>query len=271
MSHAVAWELVADHEPRFSSARERYVWRRRRDQLRSDSEPERLLASWLADRAGRELFQSREAPQQLLADPRIVPSGASDPRSRMSAANVAEGYVFAGDLQLFRRAHLLRPGGSDPERHPARRGRPARASRPAAAARSRPRRARRATRAGARARADPRAPRVSVTLPSMTDAQRQGWSAHAGPARPFPEPLAPVNECWPAPVVEGYGTTTHQRNGPGAAVVHERPLWPSHAGREQLVGRTPGELSQGTARTLRRRVAPEAGAGRLGQPLMSGA
>ena len=175
MSHAVAWELVADHEPRFSSARERYVWRRRLDQLRSDSEPERLLASWLADRAGRELFHP-ESPSSCWPIPgSFRPS--KHPRSRMSAANVAEGYVFAGDLQLFRRAHLLRPGGSDPNvilhvvadlpEHPV----PLLLLAADLAEHDGPREL-------GRARALIREHlRVSVTLPSMTDAQRQGWSA----------------------------------------------------------------------------------------------
>ena len=42
-----------------------------------------------------------------LADPRLVPSGISDPRSAMSAGNGAEGYVRPSDVEALMRDYLM--------------------------------------------------------------------------------------------------------------------------------------------------------------------
>lgn len=88
--------------------------RDRIDRLRSDPEPERLLASWLAARARRLEFTTRE-PLGVLADQRVVPGGVSDPRAGISAGEFAEGYVTAGELEAVRRSHLLRPATGVPD------------------------------------------------------------------------------------------------------------------------------------------------------------
>ena len=53
------------------------------------------------------LFVANE-PAAVLADPRVVRSGVSDPRAGLSAAEWAEGWVRADDLKALRRTHLLR-------------------------------------------------------------------------------------------------------------------------------------------------------------------
>lgn len=49
---------------------------------------------------------------EVREDPRVVPSGVSDHRSGMSAADLVEGYVLEGDLDAVVRDHLLVPAGS---------------------------------------------------------------------------------------------------------------------------------------------------------------
>lgn len=111
MSPAVARQFVEEH-PQGLSPQEAYRRRLRRDRLAHDPEPARLLADWLAARARREVYRARE-PLALLDDPAIIPSGLSDSRSGMSAADIVEGYVSHQDLPVVLRHHLLRPGGSD--------------------------------------------------------------------------------------------------------------------------------------------------------------
>jgi hypothetical protein len=87
---------------------ERYRLLRKRDQLLGSGRPGVLLRSWLRRRAG---FLRLEAPAgdiaELLADPRVVPSGISDPRSAMSAGNGAEGYVRRTDVEDLVRDFLM--------------------------------------------------------------------------------------------------------------------------------------------------------------------
>jgi hypothetical protein len=112
MSENVAWQFAGPEPSRNVSSQDRYRRRRRRAQLASDAEPEQLLRSWMASRAERRLFHSNE-PGSLVQDPRFVPSGVSDPRSRMSVAGVVEGYVLAEDLKSVQRSHLLSPATAD--------------------------------------------------------------------------------------------------------------------------------------------------------------
>lgn len=106
MSRPVAWEFLDDEPPR-DDPRAAWRWRERRNRLARDAEPESLLASWVASRGDREVFVGSN-PLSVLDDSRVVPSGVSDPRAGLSAADMAEGWVRAGDLAAVRRAHLLR-------------------------------------------------------------------------------------------------------------------------------------------------------------------
>lgn len=111
LSPTEAWLLLATEEtPRGRPGR----WRERRDRLRSDPSPASLLASWAAARGDRLLFTTRE-PAGVLADPAVVRSGVSDPRSRIGAVDLAEGYVRSDDLDAVRRRHLLRPAVGRPD------------------------------------------------------------------------------------------------------------------------------------------------------------
>lgn len=105
---ASAWALLDDKPP--ADRRAAHRWRERRNRLRHDSAPERLLASWVISRGDRRLFESRDA-ENVLADVRVVASGLSDERAGIVASSFAEGYVRADDLAAVRREHLLRPGG----------------------------------------------------------------------------------------------------------------------------------------------------------------
>jgi excisionase family DNA binding protein len=110
-SPAEAWLLLAmEHAPPGRPGR----WTQRRDRLRSDPSPASLLASWAAARGDRLLFTTRE-PRGVLEDPAVVRSGVSDPRSGISATDLAEGYVHRDDLDAVRRRHLLRPAAGRPD------------------------------------------------------------------------------------------------------------------------------------------------------------
>lgn len=80
--------------------------RRRWRALLLEPDPLPSLRSLLSRRAQRSQFVGPDAPG-LLADPRVVPSGRSDPRSGMADARLAEGYVSIGDLQSLMWDHLL--------------------------------------------------------------------------------------------------------------------------------------------------------------------
>lgn len=110
MTADVAWGILADAVRADYGPDEAYRWRSRRDRLVHDAEPERLLASWVASRARRCLFASR-APDALLDDDRLVPSGLSDPRAGLAAGDVVEGYLRGADVDALRREHLLRLAG----------------------------------------------------------------------------------------------------------------------------------------------------------------
>jgi hypothetical protein len=51
----------------------------------------------------------------VLEDPAVIRSGVSDPRSGISAADLAEGYVHRDDLDAVRTRHLLRPAAGRPD------------------------------------------------------------------------------------------------------------------------------------------------------------
>ncbi|MCL2455022.1 MAG: helix-turn-helix domain-containing protein [Micrococcales bacterium] len=111
MSVSVAWAFLMGVEPADPQAARR--WRQRRRQLADDPEPESLLASWVASRGERLELAGRELGA-VVADPRLAPSGMSDSRAGLSAADLAEGWVSASDLDGFCRDHLLLPATAAP-------------------------------------------------------------------------------------------------------------------------------------------------------------
>jgi len=80
--------------------------RARLNRLPGNPDAPRLLSSWLAARAQPVKVSSPE-PDALYADPDLVPSGISDPRSEMSGGRGAEFYAQPGTLQRVLRRHLL--------------------------------------------------------------------------------------------------------------------------------------------------------------------
>jgi excisionase family DNA binding protein len=111
MSERMAWafiDLLSGRPVTGVVPTERYRLLDKRHQLLGSPRPGVLLRSWLRRRAG---LLRLEAPAgdiaELLADPRLVPSGISDPRSAMSAGNGAEGYVRRSDVEALMRDYLM--------------------------------------------------------------------------------------------------------------------------------------------------------------------
>ena len=84
---------------------------RKLDMLRSADDPAVLVASWLAARGDRKEFWAADSTD-LRKDPKIRPSGFSDPRSQMSAPGSFEGYVAPADLDDVIVEHWLVAAGS---------------------------------------------------------------------------------------------------------------------------------------------------------------
>jgi excisionase family DNA binding protein len=111
LSERSAWALInlasgRGMEDIFPSEQSRARARLRR--LLAEESPERLLRSWLAARAVRRAY--RASPQDLddlRADPRLRQSGVSHPESGISAADIAEGYISASDLDAVVHEYLL--------------------------------------------------------------------------------------------------------------------------------------------------------------------
>ena len=108
MSVRVAWEFLSDTVPDHYGSDQAYRWRTRRKQLLQDPEPERLLQSWVASRADRCWFRTRNN-EGLLDDQRLIPSGISDSRSGISST-IIEAYVLQEDSDSVQRMYLLHPG-----------------------------------------------------------------------------------------------------------------------------------------------------------------
>ena len=109
MTPEVAWAFLADVVPEHYPPDQAYRWRTRRNRLADDGEPERLLASWVASRAERRWYRTRNN-DGMTADQRLVPSGLSDPRAGISSGTLVEAYLSHGDLDEVRRTYLLQPG-----------------------------------------------------------------------------------------------------------------------------------------------------------------
>lgn len=115
MSERMAWafiNLVSCQPVTGVVPAERYRLLQKRDQLLGSGRPGVLLRSWLRRRAG---LLRLEAPvgdiAELLADPRLVPSGINDPRSAMSAGTGAEGYVRRSEVEAVVRDYLMAEAG----------------------------------------------------------------------------------------------------------------------------------------------------------------
>ncbi|MGW6132467.1 helix-turn-helix domain-containing protein [Cellulomonas sp. NPDC055163] len=111
MSPRIAWALVElgeDRRAAWTSSSETSRLRGQLDRLARDQEPELLLRSWLASRAVRHVLSAPDAGR-LRQDSRVVLSGISDPRSRLSPGDDLEAYVHDDDLAAVRAEHLLVP------------------------------------------------------------------------------------------------------------------------------------------------------------------
>ena len=109
MSPRMAWGLVEAVEGRrapWLSPKDVLRLKHMRDRLMADPDPELLLKAALVERAVRYELSCPE-PDGLHSDPRVVLSGISDPRSRMSAANQVEAYVHVDHHRELLSEHLL--------------------------------------------------------------------------------------------------------------------------------------------------------------------
>ncbi|CAN5163671.1 hypothetical protein BH09ACT10_BH09ACT10_11100 [soil metagenome] len=112
MSSRNAWglaQLFAGEHPSVSPSELSRLRKRRNELVRADEDRvAQILRSWMAERAERRLYRvARPDLPSLLADDDLVVSGLSDPRSGLSAAGMAEGYVLADKLDALIRRHLL--------------------------------------------------------------------------------------------------------------------------------------------------------------------
>jgi hypothetical protein len=110
----MAWALLdvlSGHTPDVAASEKARLEAKAAALVQSGEAPQ-LLRSWLPRRA--ELLRLSAAPSDLAAlraDARFVVSGVSDPRSGMSAAGEAEGYVMRADLPSLTRDFLLSSAG----------------------------------------------------------------------------------------------------------------------------------------------------------------
>ena len=91
------------------SSEERHFTSKYLERLRGADDQARLLHSWMRSRQ-RGLVEVAANPADLAEiarDPRLVPSGISDERSRLSAVRELEGYVASDDLPALLRDNLL--------------------------------------------------------------------------------------------------------------------------------------------------------------------
>lgn len=91
------------------SSEERHFTSKYLERLRGADDPARLLHSWMRSRQ-RGLVEVAANPADLAEiarDPRLVPSGISDERSRLSAVRELEGYIASDDLPALLRDNLL--------------------------------------------------------------------------------------------------------------------------------------------------------------------
>jgi hypothetical protein len=114
MSSRIAWAFISllSGEPAADiSDREVARLERKWGTLLASPQPALLLRSWLPSRA--QLLRLAVSPSEvdeLLKDPRLVPSGISDGRSEMSAGREVEGYVRRSDVGRLMADHLMAAG-----------------------------------------------------------------------------------------------------------------------------------------------------------------
>ncbi|WP_156252053.1 helix-turn-helix domain-containing protein [Pseudactinotalea terrae] len=111
MSQRIAWALLladAEHGDPWLGSDEAYRLRRRVAQWRASGAPLDRLRSWLASRAPVMYLAAQDA-EAVGHDHRFVASGVSDPRSGISAATMAEGYVHQDEAPGLIADHLLVP------------------------------------------------------------------------------------------------------------------------------------------------------------------
>lgn len=107
MSARIAWATILGvRDVDWLSQSERSRLCRRLNRLHDAPNPAQLLATWLAARA-EPVNVSAPEPEALHADPDLVPSGISDPRSGVSGGRGSELYAQPGTLQQVIRRHLL--------------------------------------------------------------------------------------------------------------------------------------------------------------------
>ena len=115
MSERMAWglvELLSGGQPAVSPS-ERTRLKQKRHQLLVSQEAPLLLRSWLPRRAVRQRFYVARADLgDLSADPRVLLSGVSDPRSSISAAQEVELYVESQHVQALAKEFLFSDKGT---------------------------------------------------------------------------------------------------------------------------------------------------------------
>lgn len=111
MSPRIAWafiRLLSSETVPDVSDRELARLEGKHRSLLASPRPAVLLRSWLRSRAQLlRLAVSSSDVEELLEDPRLVPSGISDAQSEMSAGREAEAYVRPGDVEQLMADHLM--------------------------------------------------------------------------------------------------------------------------------------------------------------------
>ena len=99
---------LSGQEPSGLSSGERRRLRAHLDRLAGEDEPAPLLSAWLRGRAEivRLHTPASEMPA-VAADPRLLASGISDPRTNLSSGHEFEGWVHREDLASVCKDHLL--------------------------------------------------------------------------------------------------------------------------------------------------------------------
>jgi hypothetical protein len=131
LSPPMAWALIAwlsgdKPKPDLPAVRVDRLRKYRDRLLSAGEEAPAMLSSWLRRRGERLVFRAQPADiADLLADPRVHPSGISDPRSGLASGDAGEAWIrdfsklpeLAGDYLLLpdRRGNvILHRGGLDP-------------------------------------------------------------------------------------------------------------------------------------------------------------
>jgi excisionase family DNA binding protein len=117
MSPRIAWAFISmlsgDADDMAVSLRELSRLEDKRRLLVTHRAPALLLRSWLTRRARLVRLATPPADiEDLIADPRVIPSGISDPRSGLSAGRELEGYVRPADVGPLMFEYLMAEVGA---------------------------------------------------------------------------------------------------------------------------------------------------------------